>query len=385
MIMTKPATDLFFTQLPIHDLSLSRLLEEAHLFVDVPQDWHVVVTDIKNSTNAFMAGRHEEINLVATGSIIATLNLAYRANLQVPFFFGGDGATMIVPESLRGPVTKALLIHRENTIRSYDMELRVGTVSVAGLNGKGHDLKISRVLISDGYTIPIVLGKGLSEAERMIKQDDGPVAFPSDPSNDLDLEGMECRWDRVEPEGASHEVVCLLVTAQTEAAQGIVFKQVIDLIDTIYGPYTARNPVSVSKLKLKGGLQKLALEMRTRLGGFSLPYLIRNWLVNLYGRLFYLRSDEGRQYMQQLVGLTDTLVIDGRINTVIAGTAKQRSRLEQELMRMEQAGLIAYGLFTSNESVMSCYVRDRKNKHIHFVDGADGGYTMAAAMLKQKQ
>lgn len=381
--MMKSKTDQFFTQLPIHDLSLSRLLEEAHLFVNVPQDWHVVVTDIKNSTKAFMAGRHEEVNLVATGCIIATLNLAYRANLQVPFFFGGDGATMIVPASLLGPVEEALLLHRENTLKNYEMELRVGTVPVADLSGKGHDLKISRVLISDGYTIPIVLGKGLSEAERMIKHDE-PVASPLDPSIDLDLEGMECRWDRVEPEGVSQEVVCLLVTAQTEAAQAIVFKQVIDLVDMIYGPYASRNPVSVSKLKLKGGLSKLALEMRTRLGGFNLPYLIRNWLVNLYGRFFYLRSDEGRQYMKQLVGLTDTLVIDGRINTVIAGTAKQRSRLELELIRMEEAGLILYGLFTSTESVMSCYVRDRKNKHIHFVDGADGGYTMAAAMLKQK-
>lgn len=383
--MTKPTTDLFFTQLPIHNLSLSRLLEEAHLFVDIPQDWHVVVTDIENSTKAFMAGRHEEVNLVATGSIIATLNLAYRANLQVPFFFGGDGATMIVPTSLLDRTTKALLVHRANAIKSSDMVLRVGTVPVAGLREKGHGLKISRVLISDGYTIPIVLGKGLSEAERIVKQNDEPVVFSSYLSNDLDLEGMECRWDRIEPEGTSREVVCLLVTTQSEAAQSIVFKQVIDLIDTIYGPYAARNPVSVSKLKLKGGLQKLALEMRTRLGGFNLPYLMRNWLVNLYGRFFYLRSDAGRRYMQQLVGLTDTLVIDGRINTIIAGTAKQRSRLEQELMRMEQAGLILYGLFTGTESVMSCYVRDRKNKHIHFVDGADGGYTMAAAMLKQKQ
>ena len=51
---------------------------------------------------------------------------------------------------------------------------------------------------------------------------------------------------------------------------------------------------------------------------------------------------------------------------------------------MERAGLLTYGLFVSRESVMSCYVSDRSDKHIHFVDGSDGGYTRAAGMLKQK-
>jgi hypothetical protein len=39
-----------------------------------------------------MRGLHETINLVATGSIVAVLNIAYKAKITVPFFFGGDGA-----------------------------------------------------------------------------------------------------------------------------------------------------------------------------------------------------------------------------------------------------------------------------------------------------
>lgn len=34
---------------------------------------------------------------------------------------------------------------------------------------------------------------------------------------------------------------------------------------------------------------------------------------------------------------------------------------------------------------MTCYIEDRKYKHIHFVDGADGGYTEAAKELKAKR
>ena len=82
--------------------------------------------------------------------------------------------------------------------------------------------------------------------------------------------------------------------------------------------------------------------------------------------------------------MSDTLVIDGKINTVISGTSQQRNLLETELNKLEHDGDINYGLFVSKESVMSCYVRSLNEDHIHFVDGAEGGYTKAAGMLKRK-
>jgi hypothetical protein len=51
---------------------------------------------------------------------------------------------------------------------------------------------------------------------------------------------------------------------------------------------------------------------------------------------------------------------------------------------MEAANEIFFGLHISNASVMSCYVRNMDDGHIHFVDGAEGGYTQAARMLKGK-
>ena len=62
----------------------------------------------------------------------------------------------------------------------------------------------------------------------------------------------------------------------------------------------------------------------------------------------------------------------------------QREKLQAALNQMEQNGEINYGLYVSRESVMSCYVRNLNEEHIHFVDGAEGGYTKAAGMLKRK-
>ncbi|MDX1420036.1 MAG: DUF3095 family protein [Rubricoccaceae bacterium] len=372
----------FFSDLPVQRVTLSQLLADEGRFAAVPPDWHVIVTDIENSTAAVQAGRHELVNLVATGSIIATLNLAHGDDLLVPFFFGGDGATLLVPPALLAPALSALAAHRENTRATFDLTLRVGSVPVADLYASGHTLAISRLRLTDLFAIPVVLGHALAEAERRIKGYDGPDTLT--PSDRLDLHGMECRWDRIEPAERSHEVVSLLVVTPDGQHQAPVFKRVVDLLDTIYGAPDSRNPISLSRLRLKGTLDKLATETRARLGRLDAWALARTWLATRLGGRFYLRSPAGQRYLGQLVELTDTLVIDGRINTVIAGSAAQRERLEAGLAELEAAGRVLYGLAVSRESVMSCYVSDRTDKHSPFVDGAEGGYTLAAGVLKRK-
>jgi len=136
-------------------------------------------------------------------------------------------------------------------------------------------------------------------------------------------------------------------------------------------------------LKLNTTLAKISLEMRTRLGGFNPIHFLRTYLVGILGYL-YFRTKNGKFYLDRLVEMSDTLVIDGKINTVISGTALQRNLLVTALNKMELSGEIIYGIYVSKESVMSCYVRNMNDRHIHFVDGAEGGYTKAAGMLKKK-
>ena len=373
----------FYSNLPVQATSISALLADDSLFKAVPEDWHVIITDIKNSTRAFENGLHETVNLIATGSIVSTLNLAQKADIEIPFFFGGDGATMIVPPVLHKAALDALRVHRDNTLRNQNLVLRVGSVPVSRLLAEAHNLSICRLSLSDIFSIPVVLGDGLTEAERIIKsQSEQTETTVTEEA--LDLTGMECRWDRIKPETVQHEVVCLLVSALDPNDQAAVFKQIFEAIDTIYGPYEKRNPVSLPNMNLNASFKKLALETRTRLGRSNLFETTRSWLLTTYGKWFYMKQQSGQEYMRELVQLTDTLVIDGRINTVISGTGEQRQRLQAKLDYMEEANQILYGIYTSRESVMSCYVQDHKSKHIHFVDGSDGGYTMAAKMLKGK-
>jgi hypothetical protein len=375
--------NLFYSRLPVNEIPLSDLLTEEHLFYKMPGNWHVVITDVKNSTAAIHTGLHETINLVATGSIVAVLNIAYKANLTVPFFFGGDGATFILPPAILDNAMTALHLHRENTKTNFNLELRVGHVPVAEIYEQEHALNISKWRTSGLFAIPVLLGDGLSYAEKKIKSPDYLFARHPSANEELDLSGMQCRWDRIKPPENSFEIVSILVMARDGVKQSLAFKKVMDSMDAIYGTPQRRRPITVEQLRLKTTLTKIGLEVRVRMGGFSPLNLVNTWIRTMLG-YFYFKTKKGRVYLYSLVDLSDTLVIDGRINTVITGTAWQREQLEIALNNIERDGEIWYGLYVSKESVMSCYVRNINDGHIHFVDGAEGGYTKAAGVIKKK-
>ena len=384
MIISKFAQ--FYSELPVNKMSVSDLVANKSLFSEVPADWHVLVADIKNSTKAIKNGKHNEVNLVATGSIIAVLNIVYSQNISVPFFFGGDGAIILVPSNYLKSAMSALEKHRENTLKNFGFELKIGHISVAEIYKEKIELKIAKAEINDIFNIPVVLGDGLQYAESIIKNEN-PLKkenvridqFP------LNLNGMECKWDKISPPEETQEVVCLIVTGCGNQDPSIIFSEVLKAIDEIYGSQKRRKPISIKRLRLKAGFQKINSEMRAKLGRFDGFYLLKNLVKTNFGKFYLKNSNAGKRYLQNLVELTDTLTIDGRINTVITGTSEQRISLISFLDLLEKSNKIRYGLFVSKESVMSCYVRDMgTNEHIHFVDGSDGGYTRAANSLKKK-
>ena len=281
---------------------------------------------------------------------------------------------------------EALNQHRDNTFRNYELDLRVGNIPVKAVYEAGHRIQIAKAKINSVFTIPIVLGEGLGYAESLVKGEEkgGDKEAPG-AGNFLNLEGMECRWDRIKPPQPTQEVVCLLVQALHESHQSRIYGQVLGAIDQIYGPQEKRKPISVPRLKLKPTLAKLQTEMQVKLGKYSLGYLVKNWLITAFGPIYVRYIPKGRNYLNLLVELSDTLVIDGRINTVISGTPEQREELEARLQELEDQGEMIFGIYHTNESVMSCYVRGRDEEHIHFIDGAGGGYTQAARMLKGKR
>ncbi len=374
----------FYADLEVHKQSVSNLISEQKNFTSVPDDWHILVADIRNSTKAIQDGNHNQVNLVATGCVVAILNLAEVHKISVPFFFGGDGATFLIPEDMLQQSLVILEKHHINARRNFGFRLAIGSYSVSDIYKKNVELRIARVQANHILNIPVVLGNGLQYAENEIKQNEAIQNITMD-ETPLNLIGMECKWDKIKPPNKDQEVLSLIVSGCGESDFSKTYSKVMKAIDEIYGSANHRKPVSVKRLKITTGLKRIKDEMKLKLGKWNFPAFMKSLLIANFGELYLKKTSAGKNYLQKLVELTDNLTLDGRINTVITGNHSQRRRLIKYLDLLEEKGLIKYGYHVSRESIMSCYVKDMStDQHIHFIDGGDGGYTKAANLLKSK-
>lgn len=377
----------FYKKLKALRLPVSEVFQPAY-FTDVPNDWYIVIADIKNSSAAVSAGNHNDVNLVAAGSLIAGLNIARQNNIEIPFFFGGDGGTLLIPGEILEDVIAGLYAHNTNSINNFKLEMHIGSIQVKDLLEKGHTLAIAKVQFGKGFHKAIVLGDALRVAEELIKKASHETVTADD-DGELNLEGLECRWDRVKPPSEENEIVCYLIEARDPAQQGIVYGNVLMKIDEIYGSIETRNPLSQDRLKLLVSFDKIKREMKAKYNKFRMNYIVKTLITTFIGKLYFkynwkVNDLRGKEYLNQVISNADTLTIDGRINTIITGKMDKRILLVAYLAGQQKEGTLIFGHHISKESVMTCYIENRDSKHIHFVDGSEGGYTEAAKEFKRQ-
>ncbi|MDT0295106.1 DUF3095 family protein [Mesonia ostreae] len=376
----------YYSKLKKSKKALVDLLTDDSYFTAVPETWHVVVVDIQNSTDAVATGKHHQINLTATGAIISVLNTIRKGKetVEIPYFFGGDGATFIIPDFLLEKVTRVLDNFSLHIKTNTGLLLRVGTISVKKLMKENCSLKLAKHSLTKQLTIPIVLGNGLKSAEEIIKDTFVENNFKKFEEDLLNLRGMECRWNQIKPSDTKNKVLCLLLDAVHEDEQGAVYKEVISKMNTLFGTFKNRQPIKSTHLKLNYSISNIWEEMKISLVRKDWMYLLKNWFSTLIGTFYLNLTRDGKQYLKQISQLSHTFMLDGMINTIFTADQNKIDLFINFLDNLENENKIVYGLHTTHASVMSCYVLDRKTKHSHFVDGTEGGYTSAAKMLKMK-
>ena len=69
---------------------------------------------------------------------------------------------------------------------------------------------------------------------------------------------------------------------------------------------------------------------------------------------------------------------------ILAGGPKQREALEDWLAERYARKELVYGLHVADRAHMTCLVFDYSGRHLHFIDGADGGLFLAAKAFKKR-
>jgi len=133
----------------------------------LPDDWVVVVTDIRNSTEAIRIGKYKDVNLVGAASI--TQAMLATGSQDMPFVFGGDGASLCIPPNEVPVVSQELARLQKLAISQFDLELRVAIIPLRDIRASGVDVLVAKLEITPGKYLAMFRGGGLAEADRLAK------------------------------------------------------------------------------------------------------------------------------------------------------------------------------------------------------------------------
>jgi hypothetical protein len=317
-------------------------------YVAAPDDWILVMADIRGSTEAAQAGRYKDVNLVGAACITATLNVT--KGLDLPYVFGGDGATILIPPAAREAVAKALVRTRRLAADGFGLELRVGMVPLQTLERAGFELA----------------------------DDDG------DPP---DLSGLSCRW---EPHRSLRGRMLTFLLRTRDSESLALYREIIARLGAILGQASgSTSPVQRANMRFTWPPKGLRAEAILT-HGRTPRWLRRTYLtLETFLQLIAERLDlkigtyNPPAYREELRRNSDHRKAADTLQMVLDCTPAEIAAIEAYLADLHAAGRIVYGTHLADGAMMTCLVFSlEQSRHVHFIDGADGGYALAAVQLK---
>lgn len=374
----------FFEDIP--PITNIRDVTDLRHYYDVPKDWYIAVTDVVNSTEAVTNGKYKDVNAVAAATITALINRV--PGIDLPFVFGGDGATILLPPDVIPEAWQSLLATQQLAREAFGLQLRAGLIPVADILGEGYTLKVARLQSSENYSQAIFTGGGTAYAEKLLK--DSALAdrylVTGTGKYQADFTGFECRWNAVR--SPSEETISLLIqaTANDPAVNNRVYRDVLDEIDRIYGDRNQRNPITARNMSLALNPLKMWTEARIKFNDTSIGRLLKMTAGSLMAKIaMQFKIGQWGSYSGIFLGATDTEKFDDTLRMIMAGTTQQRLHLRQFLDTKRGQGELVYGIHTAKHALVTCIVFDYFGRQVHFVDASDGGYTLAAKEMKAQR
>ena len=380
--MTTPSgSDTFYGRIPVFR-GFSSLMDPA-LYSALPDDWSIGVADIVESTKAIAEARYKAVNM-AGASVIAAVANALEGR-EFPFVFGGDGASFAVsPEDL-ARTRDALAATAIWVEESLNLIMRVALVPVAAVRAQGLDVRVARFGPSPNLSYAMFSGGGLGWAETAMKR--GEFAVPAAaPGTQPDLTGLSCRFEEIP---SVRGLILSVLVVPARGADPLAFRKLIeDVIALVERSPDAGRPVPPGGPPLRWPPAGADFEARAARGGSLLK---RRAAVLTFTLFAYLIMRFGisvggfvpKTYVRQVVENSDFRKYDDGLRMILDCTPELEAALTRRLTLAASAGVVRYGLHRQDAAMMTCFTPSAlRSDHVHFIDGARGGYASAATALK---
>ena len=374
----------FYERLPVFR-DFSRVADPAW-FRPLPDDWVVGVADVVQSTKAIRENRYKAVNMAGASVIASTANALKGRDF--PFVFAGDGASFAVPGADAVLARRALAETATWVKEDLDLALRIGMVSVADIRAQGHDVRVARYLPSENISIAMFSGGGMAWADAAMKRGEISIA-PAATGARPDLSGLSCRFELI-PSKRGHVLSLVVMPGSRAGPDG--FRTVVEAIARIVDRTPdASRPVPGQGLRLKWPPQGCDLEARAlrrasesirarkaKILVMTFFYFLIMWTGVRIGRFI------PQKYIREVVENSDFRKFDDSLRMVLDCTPELATEIEEYLKAAMAKGLVRYGTHRQDAAMMTCFTPSASNpNHVHFIDGAEGGYAVAASVLKE--
>jgi DUF3095 family protein len=370
-------SDSFYATVPV--LRGFRSLMDPARYTPLPDDWMVGIADVVQSTKAIAEKRYKAVNM-AGAAVIASVTNALGER-EFPFVFGGDGASFAVSPRDAETAREALAATAAWADGELALTLRVALVPAAHIRGQGLDVRVARYGPSDNLSYAMFSGGGIAWADSAVKRGEFAVT-PAPPGTWPDLAGLSCRFQEFRAQrGLILAMLVLPVAGADPSAFRALTEEIVALVER--SP-NAGSPVPVNGPDMRWPPQGVALEARTMAGG-----RLRRARVLARTLLYFLVMRSGLRvggfvpatYLRQVVANSDFRKYDDGLRMIIDCTPDLAQALERRLAAA--AGTALYGLHRQDAAMMTCFTPSpTRSDHVHFIDGAQGGYAAAASALK---
>jgi len=376
--------DDFYANLPLFR-NFAEVMD-PRLFSPLPGDWVVGTADVVQSTKAIAENRYKAVNMAGAAVIVAVTNAL--DDRDFPFVFGGDGAGFAVPAGAAAAARQALAETATWVKEDLDLTLRIGMVPVAQIRAQGLDVRVARYAPSDNISIAMFSGGGMAWADSAMKR--GEITVPqARPGAHPDLSGLSCRYEEIP---ASRGLVLSLVVAPGANANSEAFRAAIEEVARIVEKTPdASRPVPGQRLRFTWPPAGADLEARASrradesIHARKVKVLARTFLYFLVMRFsITVGAFIPAKYTRELIENSDFRKFDDSLRMVLDCTAALADEIEQHLTGCATQGTVRYGTHRQSAAMMTCFTPSpTRSNHVHFIDGAMGGYAMAASAMKQ--
>lgn len=376
------ATAAFLTAIPPFAMFAS--IGNPDVFRPLPDDWTVGLADVVASTAAIAEGRYKAVN-TAGASVVSAVSNAL-GTLDFPYLFAGDGASFAVAPQDAGRAAEALAATVPWVGRVLGLTLRAGIVTVGEVRRHEVDVRVARFAASGDASYAMFAGGGLRWAEGELKA--GRLAAPrAAPDIHPDLTGLSCRFQDLK---SKHGVIlsvmvrpavdpadprfrALIADVLTIAGRGSDDSRPVPVFDPLYG-VSPRTIAANGRIARRPGEGKLASWLRS-----ARDAAVASAMMASGARLGRFSAS---RYLAEVVANTDFRKYDDGLMMTLDCADDLATSIEARLAAADEAGVARFGLHRQAEATLTCVVPSAlKANHVHFIDGAAGGYAMAAQSL----